>query len=111
MILATGARGTVGSTVIDALSGSDDRVRVATRDVEAARAELPDLDDYVTFDFAHPETWGPTLADVDRLFLVRPPVVGVNRIREFVDAAARVGVGHVVYLSVLGTEKNPLLPH
>ena len=111
MILATGATGTVGSTVIDALSGSDDRVRVATRDIEAARAELPGVDDYVTFDFAHPETWGPTLAGVDRLFLVRPPVVRVDPIREFVDAAARVGVGHVVYLSVLGTEKNPLLPH
>jgi len=111
MILVTGATGTVGSAVIDALSEGDDEVRVATRDVEAAREELDGVDDYVTFDFAHPETWSPALADVDRLFLVRPPVVGADPLREFVDAAARVGVDHVVYLSVLGAEKNPLLPH
>ncbi|WP_049899233.1 SDR family oxidoreductase [Halococcus agarilyticus] len=111
MILVTGATGTVGSAVVAALSGSDDRVRVATRDVAAVRDELADVDDYTRFDFTHPETWGPTLVDVDRLFLVRPPAVGVDRVREFVDAAARIGVEHVVYLSVLGAEKNPILPH
>lgn len=35
----------------------------------------------------------------------------MDPIQEFVDAAARVGVEHVVYLSVLGAEKNPFLPH
>lgn len=110
-ILVTGATGTVGSAVVERLRDTDARVRIATRETDAAASELDDSDgwEYVTFDFERPETWGRTLEDVDRLFLVRPPVVGVAWIREFVDAATRVGVEHVVYISVLGAEKNPLL--
>ena len=110
-ILVTGATGTVGSAVVEYLTESEAHVRVATRETNAAERELGDGDDYVTFDFAHPETWGNALEDINRLFLVRPPVVSVTPIREFVDAAARIGVEQIVYLSVLGAEKNPLLPH
>jgi uncharacterized protein YbjT (DUF2867 family) len=39
------------------------------------------------------------------------PAVGVSAVREFVDAADRVGVDRVVYLSILGAEKLPVLPH
>lgn len=110
-ILLTGATGTVGSEVADRLYDSDERVRIAVRDTAAAESQFDGQYEFVTFGFEQPETWGPTLADVDALFLMRPPVVGVDQIREFVDAAGRVGVEHVVYLSVLGAEKNPLLPH
>ena len=110
-ILVTGATGTVGSEVAECLYGSDKHVRIAVRDITAAKKRFDGHGEFVMFDFERPETWGATLADVDALFLMRPPVVGVDRIREFVDAAARVGVKHIVYLSVLGAEKNPLLPH
>ena len=74
---------------------------------------LPDDAELVRFDFEKPESWGRAFEDIDALFLVRPPEIArVHRhITPAIDAAERVGVEHVVFLSVLGAEKNPLLPH
>jgi len=106
--LVTGATGTVGSAVLRALDDRAATVRAAAR---SPPGDGP-ADEWVTFDFERPETWGAALSDVDACFLLRPPQLSrVGPIREFVDAAARVGVAHCVVLSVLGAERNPLLPH
>jgi uncharacterized protein YbjT (DUF2867 family) len=127
-ILVTGATGTVGSATLAALSDPDAggspggrAVRAGVRDPESDRDRLfdplPPADrdasavELVEFDFERPETWGPAFEGVERLFLTRPPSVSTDRIGEAVAAAARVGVERVVYLSVLGAERNPLLPH
>jgi uncharacterized protein YbjT (DUF2867 family) len=112
-ILVTGATGTVGRHVARGLTDTDVDVRAGVRSVERARETLPDGIDLVRFDFEKPETWGQAFEGVDAMFLVRPPeMTRVHRhITPAVDAAARVGVEHVVFLSVLGAEKNPLLPH
>jgi uncharacterized protein YbjT (DUF2867 family) len=124
-ILVTAGTGTVGRHVVADLADEPVHVRVASRDPDRARETLASddhvaLDDdaldgieFVAFDLGRPETYHPTLSDVDRLFLVRPPAVSrVERdLFPFVDAGVRMGVEHVVFLSVLGAEKNPLLPH
>lgn len=110
-VLVTGATGTVGTPLVRRLLDSSMAVRVATRAPEAARERFGDGPDYVAFDLARPETWGHALAGVDRLFLLFPPQSGVGPVTEFVDAAARVGVDRVAYLSILGAEKVPVLPH
>lgn len=110
-VLVTGATGTVGSAVADRLRASDIDVRVASRSPVEARNRFGNGIDVVDFDLARPETWGSTLDGIDRLFLLRPPNVGTEAITDFVDAAARTGVEHVVYLSVLGAEKVPFIPH
>jgi uncharacterized protein YbjT (DUF2867 family) len=112
-VLVTGATGTVGRHVTRGLADRDIDVRAGVRSVERARESLPDAVELVTFDFEKPETWGATFEDVETMFLLRPPELArVGRhITPAVDAAARVGVKHVVLLSVLGAEKNPLLPH
>ncbi len=107
-ILVTGATGRVGAPLVQGLAG-EAPVRVASRDPESA-VERFDAD-CVRFDLEHPETWGPALDGVDRLFLLFPPTVGVEAVIEFVDAARRTGVERVVSLSVLGAEKVPVLPH
>lgn len=112
-ILVTGATGTVGRHVAAQLDDRDVIVRAGVRDVAAARERFGDAVESVHFDFLKPETWGRAFEGVDAMFLIRPP--SVSRVKRHltpaVDAAARVGVEHVVYLSVLGVEKNPLLPH
>jgi len=107
-LLVTGATGTVGSALLTALRDRDVTVRAAARSPPGAGP----ADEWVAFDFERPETWGAALDGVDGLFLLRPPQLSrVGPIRSFVDAAARVGVAHCVVLSVLGAERNPLLPH
>lgn len=106
-VLVTGATGTVGALVRDALAEGECTVRALVRDPD------PDDEEAVAFDFEKPETWGRAFAGGDRLFLVRPPAI--TKVGEFllpaVDAAQRCGVEHVTLLSVLGAEKNPVLPH
>ena len=112
-ILVTGATGTVGSRVLADLADRDVTVRAALRNPEREQAALPEGVEWVEFDFERPETWGAAFEGVDALFLMRPPAI--TRVSEAIlpaiDAAERVGVEHVVVLSVLGAEKNPILPH
>ncbi|AWB27336.1 SDR family oxidoreductase [Halococcoides cellulosivorans] len=110
-ILVTGATGTVGHHVVSALADRDVEVRSGVRDPESVPAEIETAGATVAFDFSKPETWGAALADVDQVFLMRPPTVDTAAVISFVDAADRVGVTQIAYLSTLGAETNVLVPH
>jgi uncharacterized protein YbjT (DUF2867 family) len=110
-LLVTGATGTVGEPLVRELSDGDASVRVATRSPDSAREMFGDVSEYVEFDLGRPETWRTALADIDRLLLLYPPGSAVSDVTEFADAADRVGVEHVAFLSILGVEKLPVLPH
>jgi len=111
-ILVTGATGNVGAALIEQLRGRDVRVVAAVRDVARARERLGAGIEYLPFDFMRPETYS-AFAGVDRLFLVRPPEIADVRgvIAPAIEAARRAGVRHVVFLSLLGVERNPIVPH
>nr|WP_321169283.1 SDR family oxidoreductase [Halorubrum rubrum] len=111
LILVTGATGTVGQHVVTALSDRDVTIKIGVRDPETVSNEIADAGELIEFDFTKPETWGRALTDVDGVFLVRPPVVDKSEIGAFVEAADRVGVARIAYLSTLGAEKNVLVPH
>jgi uncharacterized protein YbjT (DUF2867 family) len=104
-VLVTGASGVVGRHVVDGLRERGVDVRVATRS--------PSRDDAVRFAFGESATYGPALEDVDRVFLIRPGnVTRVGRdVVPFVDRMVDAGVERVAYVSVLGADRNPLLPH
>lgn len=110
-ILVTGATGTVGRHVASDLADRDCSLRVGLRSPDDVPAHVPDTADVVPFDFARPEMWGEALEGVDGLFLLRPPAVDAETVGEFAEAAGRVGVEQIAYLSTLGAEKNPLVPH
>ena len=110
-VLVTAATGTVGQHVVSELSATDVRVRAGSRSPDQDAEALAAADDVVAFDFDRPETWGDALADSPRVLLVRPPTVSTDRMREFVDAVARVGCPQVAYLSTLGADRNVLVPH
>jgi uncharacterized protein YbjT (DUF2867 family) len=107
-VLVTGATGTVGRHVVAALADRDAVARAGVRDPESADVGAAEA---VPFDFGKPETWGPALDGVDGLFLMRPPTVGSAAVGRFAEAAGRVGVDRVAYLSTLGAGRNPLVPH
>jgi uncharacterized protein YbjT (DUF2867 family) len=96
--------------VVRGLAEAGREVRAATRDPAGARGRTwagrvrP-----VAFDFEAPDTWGPALEGVERLFLMaRPGDDDADRHSiPFVDAAVRRGVRRVVALSALGVERLP----
>jgi uncharacterized protein YbjT (DUF2867 family) len=92
-ILVTGARGTVGRRVVDLLVQAGLAVRAGSRDPVAAGR--PSGVSVVAADLAKPDTLGPALDGVDKVFLYADP----SGIEGFVDRAHQAGVGHVVLLS------------
>jgi uncharacterized protein YbjT (DUF2867 family) len=105
-ILVTGATGTVGGAVVRGLTAAGRDVRPATRSPVAGGAA-------VAFDFTDPRTWAAAFRGVEVVFAIRPPQVS-NVHRDMVPAlaAARTaGVSHVVFLSLQGAERIPVLPH
>ena len=104
--LVTGATGTVGRFVVEALAEQGVQVRraVTQPDPDAARDE-------VAFDFADRDTWGRALENVDRVFLMRPPAISDVKgvIRPFIKETARHPIVSTVVLSLMGV--NPAMPH
>jgi len=108
-ILVTGATGNVGSEVLKLLVEAGQPVFAAVR--QPSEGHHPYAE--VAFDFERPETFDLALGGVERLFLVRPPALA-DADRYFapvIRAAKEAGVRHIVFLSLLGAEKNTVVPH
>lgn len=104
-VLVTGATGTVGQPVVEALRAAG----VPVRPVSPRMADP----EGAAFDFGVPETWPSAFDGVSTMFLVRPPHLA-NVARDMVpslEEARRCGVRHVVLLSVQGADRVPVLPH
>ena len=115
-VLVTGAPGNVGTPLVAELAAAGAPVRVAAVDPDRAEASFRDTGgglEVVRFDFTDPGTWSTAFAGVERMFLLRPPQL--SRVRRdllpALDAAAACGVGHVVFLSIQGADRNRLVPH
>lgn len=98
MILVTGATGNVGSEAVKCLAQKGAEFKVPTRK---------------EFDFENPETFLPALRGIEKLFLVRPPsITDIDRcFKPLIEAAKVMGVKQIVFLSLLGAEKNRVVPH
>jgi uncharacterized protein YbjT (DUF2867 family) len=111
IVLVTGAGGNVGREVCAELLRRGVPLRAAAldeRDAAAVQAGVP----WVPFDFARPETHAAALEGVDRVFLMRPPQMAKAAAFEpFIAAMRAAGVRQVAFLSLLGVEKNPVVPH
>lgn len=97
MILVIGATGKIGAEVVKQLLGEGREVRAMARNPESARQRLGPRVEIVAGDLAAPETLGPAMAGVERLFLLcaaSPDHVALKSAG--IQAAARAGVAHVV---------------
>ena len=111
-VLVTGATGNVGREVVRALRARNVAVLAADRDPGRARALFGDDVETVMLDYRNPSTFA-CANGAGAVFLLRPPAIAdvEKTLVPFVEEARRLGVRHVVFLSVAGAEKNRLVPH
>lgn len=106
-ILVAGATGRVGRHVVRELAGADRAVRAMTRDPETAGWNDGNGVEVVEGDLLEPDSLDRALAGVDRAFLLSPNVREMREMQEnFVAAAERAGVSHVVKLSAAGADPD-----
>jgi len=101
MILVTGATGLNGSELVRRLSERGVAVRALVRDGSKAAwlKTLPNVE-IVEGDMARPETLAGPLRGVDRAMLISSSDRAMLDVQtNFIEAAKRAGVGHVVKLS------------
>ncbi|RXI99849.1 SDR family oxidoreductase [Anaerobacillus alkaliphilus] len=108
-ILVTGATGNIGKYVVENLLKCGVSVRAAVFEIEKNDLSC----ETVEFDFLKRETFAGALEGVDRVFLVRPPQLANPKkdMRPFLEEVAARGIKQVVFVSLLGVEKNPVVPH
>lgn len=108
-ILVTGVTGNIGFYAAKHLVERGAKVKGATTNPDRGKDERIE---YVRFDFLKEETFADALAGVDSVFLIRPPMLNdAKQLYPFIDAAKSSGVRHIVFVSLLGVEKNPFPPH
>jgi uncharacterized protein YbjT (DUF2867 family) len=100
MLLVTGATGQVGRHVVRSLVAGGHEVRALSRNPD--NTGFPAEVEALQGDLTRPESVGPALAGVDRLYLL---VCGQEP--EILDEARKAGVQRVVLLSSLAVETRP----
>ncbi len=109
----TGATGNAGREVVRALLQRGIAVRAGDRNPERVAARFGGAVAAVRFDFQDPATFASAATGCCAAFLLRPPAIAnvKSTLIPFVTEARRVGVRHVVFLSVAGAGTNPIVPH
>ena len=108
-ILVVGATGKTGSEVVRLLAAKDIHVLAATRNPTLATPGLPLKAKAIVFNFDRPETFGPALHGVEKVFLMaRPADPHSDRAAiPFLEEARRHGVKLIVNLTAIGVERDP----
>ena len=111
-ILITGATGNVGLNTLKLLKSLNYpgvEVIAAVRDIERAR-KIEDISDcnFCHFEFDEPTTYDKALEGVTQIVLIRPNQVSdvSKHIFPFLAKAEKSGVKHIVFVSIVGAEKN-----
>lgn len=115
-ILVIGGTGNIGFPLIKELSKNKNIQVIAgifhpesatTRFANFANVEL------IKFDFLNPATFSKALENVDRVFFIRPPQLANPQkdMFPFLEEVKARKIKQVVFVSLIGVEKNPVTPH
>ncbi len=110
-VLATGATGRVGATVVQELLKRGIAVRVLVHE-SSSRADLPASVEIASGDLLDPLSVEAALKVVDKLFLMN--AVAADELTQALIAvlkAKKLGIKHVVYLSALCVDRFREVPH
>lgn len=111
-VFVTGATGIVGSAVVQELERRGEAVIAGVRDT--AGQNWPATVTPRRFDFGlSAAQLEQALEGADRLFLMRPPAIAdvQKRLFPLIDAANRLGLRQIVFLSLQGVQANRRTPH
>ncbi len=118
-ILITGSTGNVGREVVRALTRTERVTRAACRNPE--RASLPEEfyrdghseNGVCALDFEDPKTWDEALEGCSSVVLLRPPAISKveHTLNAFCTRACELGVTHIIFISVMGADNMPFIPH
>lgn len=110
MFLITGATGNNGREIVKQLAAAGQSVRVLVRDPQKA-TDLQALGvEVATGDLDHPETIDRALQGIEKaLLLPANSLQQVEQERNFIDAAKRAGITHIVKFSAAGADLNSLI--
>lgn len=116
-VVVCGARGFVGSNLVDRLVANGRTVRAGTRSPDSARRARPDLD-WVALDVESPKTLDAAFEGADAVvYLVHqmradsPDLEALEKAsaRNALEAAERAGVRRIVYLGAPSGNRSPHL--
>nr|WP_330219544.1 SDR family oxidoreductase [Peribacillus muralis] len=104
LLLITGSTGNVGREVVRHLQSEGIPFETASH-----RSDYGDR--YLNFEDA--SSFSGALQGINSVFLMRPPhLADANKyFRPFIEEANKQQVKHIVFLSVLGADKNKIVPH
>ena len=110
--LITGVTGSVGKEVANLLIGKGLPVKGAARNLAKAESLGLKKTEIVLFDYDRPETFEHALADVERLFVIPPPLNPKQHelIIPMIDVALQSGVKHIVNVSTMSVAHIANLP-
>ncbi|WP_078548833.1 SDR family oxidoreductase [Litchfieldia alkalitelluris] len=108
-ILVTGATGNIGKYVVEELINRNEKVLAAAFTERQSEEKV----EWVSFDFTNPTTFDSALEEVDRVFLIRPPQLAKPQkdMKPFLLKVKEKGIRHIVFVSLMGVERNRVVPH
>lgn len=113
--LVTGASGNIGKYVVEELLSLGIDTKAAVYNLDKGKDLFKDKEkiELVKFDFLDKSSYDNALEGVKAIFLVRPPKLAEPKkdMLPFLQAAKEEGVEKIVFVSLLGVEKNPIVPH
>lgn len=107
-ILVTGGTGSLGRRVVDRLRAADRRPQVLSRSGRAGTVR----GDLLTMEGVEPALEGVgTLVHCASSPLRKVRQIDVHGTERLLEAASRAGVSHVVFISIVGVDRNPYFPY
>lgn len=118
LVLVTGATGSQGGSVVQALLDQGHQVRGMTRNADSPAADKLRLRgvEVVAGDFTDPDSLIRASSGVDAIFTMTTPfekgvAAEIAQGIAITNAAKAAGVGHLVYSSVANADKGTGIPH
>ncbi|WP_086347593.1 NmrA family NAD(P)-binding protein [Candidatus Enterococcus clewellii] len=116
-ILIIGGTGNIGFPLIESLSKNKElKIKVGIRTISPnIKEQFEHLNNlsFVHFDFLDPNTFPEAFIGVNKVFFVRPPQLSTPKedMFPFLSYANQQKLQQIVFVSLIGVEKNPVTPH